>query len=401
MIYPVAVILSLSATISALPQFTNPPRPSNTPATPNDTTTLPVGAEFQQPEEFRISSLNMHMMSEGTGIPGNPPWPDNKRFDTTLDFQVVVPNIDWNRTSTSPATYTHDCHWSWKNGSFPEKYLVKCKGGSPLGLDAIWFQMFEYTGLGPRRPDTGWNLRGDVVITANDPQEPSSYLTCLQGAPYDGLRCTIKGMMSVDNELIVTATYTTEPPRKRGLHTTPQSASWPTTSLAPSLSTTQTPQTSIENTATTSIGPTHSPNNNVLHAPPPPKANLQPNTFANLSTAAKAGIILGITIFFLSVFLILFEFGYLRRKRRERALQRAIEEVERGGGLEMRKRIVESNEMSESKENMVLESRVEIVVDDGGEESDGDGDSVWDTGMEDDDEMWRGRQAMSLPRREY
>lgn len=66
---------------------------------------------------------------------------------------------------------------------------------------------------------TGWNLRGEVVITANDPQEPSSYLTCLQGAPYDGLRCSIKGMMSVDNELIVTATYTTEPPRKRGLHT--------------------------------------------------------------------------------------------------------------------------------------------------------------------------------------
>ena len=67
--------------------------------------------------------------------------------------------------------------------------------------------------------------------------------------------------------------------------------------------------------------------------------------------------------------------------------------------MEMRKRV--GSERSESKENMVLESRVEIVVvDDDGDAEESDEDDAWDVGME-DDERWRGRQAMSLPRREY
>ena len=46
---------------------------------------------------------------------------------------------------------------------------------------------------------------GEVAITANDPKEPSSYLTCLLGAPFDGLRCKIGGMMSVRKDLIIEA----------------------------------------------------------------------------------------------------------------------------------------------------------------------------------------------------
>jgi len=46
---------------------------------------------------------------------------------------------------------------------------------------------------------------GETPITANDPHEPSSYLTCILGAPYDGLRCKINGMMSVHKELILEA----------------------------------------------------------------------------------------------------------------------------------------------------------------------------------------------------
>jgi hypothetical protein len=30
------------------------------------------------------------------------------------------------------------------------------------------------------------------AITANDPREDTSYLTCLEGPPMDGLRCSIK-----------------------------------------------------------------------------------------------------------------------------------------------------------------------------------------------------------------
>jgi hypothetical protein len=66
---------------------------------------------------------------------------------------------------------------------------------------------------------------------------------------------------------------------------------------------------------------------------------------------------------------------------------------------------------SESKENMVLESRVEILVDegDGSEEESSDGEDQWDAGTdgESDDDgnsrrgRARGRNGMSLPRREY
>lgn len=60
----------------------------------------------------------------------------------------------------------------------------------------------------------------------------------------------------------------------------------------------------------------------------------------------------------------------------------------------------------ESKENIVLESRVEILIVDEGEESDEGGwDGVWDEedeGVDIQDGGWgRGRMAMSLPRREY
>ena len=69
---------------------------------------------------------------------------------------------------------------------------------------------------------------------------------------------------------------------------------------------------------------------------------------------------------------------YLRRKRRQRSLERAVEEVERG-----------SNKGSE--ERIVLESRVSIIV----EVDDNEGDS------EDEEEIrGRGRNGMSLPRRE-
>jgi len=46
-------------------------------------------------------------------------------------------------------------------------------------------------------------LDGATAITANDPQEPSSYLTCLLGRPFDGLRCQIGSYMSVRKELVV------------------------------------------------------------------------------------------------------------------------------------------------------------------------------------------------------
>jgi hypothetical protein len=118
-----------------------------------------------------------------------------------------------------------------------------------------------------------------------------------------------------------------------------------------------------------------------------PRSDGQTDASLYLSAAAKAGIITAsIAVFLLVLFLIL-EYTYLGKKRRERALQRAVEEVERGTELK-------DTSHTGSKENMVLESRVEIVVD-GGDESDGDL-GEWGHGR-----RWeRGRSGMSLPRQE-
>jgi hypothetical protein len=89
-------------------------------------------------------------------------------------------------------------------------------------------------------------------------------------------------------------------------------------------------------------------------------------------------------------------------------LKRAVDEVERG--IEMRKDVGHgsASEGTESKENMVLESSVDIVIGDEGEESERDVVDAWDgwnaTGYgdeEEEEEGERGRKGMSLPRREY
>lgn len=50
-----------------------------------------------------------------------------------------------------------------------------------------------------------WIFAGEVAITANEPSQPTSYLTCLLGPPFDGLRCKLNGIMSNRKDLIIVA----------------------------------------------------------------------------------------------------------------------------------------------------------------------------------------------------
>ncbi|KAH6845884.1 hypothetical protein BKA58DRAFT_295559, partial [Alternaria rosae] len=132
-----------------------------------------------------------------------------------------------------------------------------------------------------------------------------------------------------------------------------------------------------------------------------------PRVSSQLSTPVKAGIITASIVIFLVMLLLVLEHTYLRRKSYERALKRAIVEVERGTEL---KRMTES----ESKEILVLESGVENIVDNEGQDSmseSWDGEGPWDAGTVDEDDAgdlseWGrrrrreiGRNGMSLPRR--
>jgi hypothetical protein len=134
-----------------------------------------------------------------------------------------------------------------------------------------------------------------------------------------------------------------------------------------------------------------------LTAPP---ANTSQSTHG-LTAGASIGIGFGVAVFILTIGILACGVPYIRNRRRIRALQRAVEEVERG--IEMHKDVSHGNNV-ESKENMVLESRVEIVVDDDEESERGAVDrwDGWDASWEDEnDEMERGRKGMSLPRRDY
>ncbi|KAF2005228.1 hypothetical protein P154DRAFT_518759 [Amniculicola lignicola CBS 123094] len=107
----------------------------------------------------------------------------------------------------------------------------------------------------------------------------------------------------------------------------------------------------------------------------PPAPTAKPTT--SLKHEAKIGIGVSIGVFVSAlVFVAILDACVLRRRRRERAMQNAVEEVERGGAT-----------FKESRERIVLESRVSIVFD--------------ETEPEDEEDDDGGRNGMSLPRRVY
>ncbi|KAG9185662.1 hypothetical protein G6011_06993 [Alternaria panax] len=170
-------------------------------------------------ETWQVPRLNMHMMSIGTGIPGNPPWAEDSKFDSTIDFDVLTCIPDASLMTTSSVR----------------------------------------------------TIASVASIISNPGVFPG--------------------------------------------HLSPEKVSY----MPPALS-------------------THSP---------------RPST--QLSTPAKAGIIAASVVVFFLLLLLVLEYTYLRRKRQDRALEQAIDEVERGTELK-------DATATESKEHMVLESRVEIVV---------------------------------------
>ncbi|KAF2622606.1 hypothetical protein BU25DRAFT_494925 [Macroventuria anomochaeta] len=156
-------------------------------------------------------------------------------------------------------------------------------------------------------------------------------------------------------------------PRLTKRTSTPQPSLIVDTSSAPSPSTTPTsPSTSNENTiqATTTFTPA---------VPVAPSAPSPPPAASRLSPAAIVGLCIGIGVVVLIAYGVL-EACVLRKRRRERALRRAVEEVEWG-----------SVRSVESREDVVMERKGDVVV---GEEE------VWE--VEDD---MGGRKGMSLPRR--
>jgi hypothetical protein len=83
---------------------------------------------------------------------------------------------------------------------------------------------------------------------------------------------------------------------------------------------------------------------------------------------------------------------WIRRRRRQRAMQRAVEEVEKGGMGEAEE--VGDAVVKNDGEMMVLESRISIIVVDDGDDESYEGD------VEEVEEDERGRHGVSSKRRD-
>ncbi|KAJ4991102.1 hypothetical protein SVAN01_03452 [Stagonosporopsis vannaccii] len=161
-------------------------------------------------EAWSIPSMELHMMTRLSGLPGDGEWPESTKYPSTIDFNIKMPD-----------NHILHCYNSFANGTLPDD-LAACSGEG----SGVRFRMTEYTALGPRRKELSFVLEffkverrggeqnittGEVAITANDSKEPTSYLTCLLGAPFDGLRCKLHGLMSTHRELEVVAGISSEP----------------------------------------------------------------------------------------------------------------------------------------------------------------------------------------------
>ncbi|KAH7090560.1 hypothetical protein FB567DRAFT_626519 [Paraphoma chrysanthemicola] len=167
-------------------------------------------------ERWLIPRMDLHFMTRDSGLPGGQ-WPPSALFDTTIFLGLILP---WNHTvPQSTSTFTTTCTASWPNGTFPSAHTeFPCT--SPTHRENITFSLSPYTGLGERKPELSFSLHvvsyidydegvvsvtyfGGVDVTANQPSEETSWLTCLLGRPLDGMRCRLNGVASKRGQLDV------------------------------------------------------------------------------------------------------------------------------------------------------------------------------------------------------
>ncbi|KAG9198320.1 hypothetical protein G6514_010290, partial [Epicoccum nigrum] len=109
-------------------------------ALPAPTLLLPPRAPAN--ETWNIPSMQLHMMSRLSGLPGDGAWPSAYSFPSTVDFTVTMPGQN--------AT----CHTSFANGTLPADPAA-CSGDG----NGVRFRMLPYTASGSRRPETSFVLQ--------------------------------------------------------------------------------------------------------------------------------------------------------------------------------------------------------------------------------------------------
>lgn len=94
-------------------------------------------------EQWSIPSMDLHMMTKHSGIPGGA-WPEGSQYPSTIDFELHMPG------------QIARCHTEFPNGTLPDPNdLPPCETEG----DAVRFTMEDYTGLGVRRRELSFVLR--------------------------------------------------------------------------------------------------------------------------------------------------------------------------------------------------------------------------------------------------
>ncbi|KAF1997906.1 hypothetical protein P154DRAFT_524446 [Amniculicola lignicola CBS 123094] len=151
-------------------------------------TTLDSRTDTTPSESWLVPTLNVHFR-------GNPPPKYNvSQFNSTIGFSIKIsgekircgvsfeeknPPQGWNACDMDLGV---EFELGPTEEAFDETHFVL--GVKQLAIDGDFDE-----------------LKGAQVITANNPGRGDSYLTCLGGAPLDGIRCKLGGMLSVRKEL--------------------------------------------------------------------------------------------------------------------------------------------------------------------------------------------------------
>ncbi|KAL5117875.1 hypothetical protein ACEQ8H_004193 [Pleosporales sp. CAS-2024a] len=139
--------------------------------------------------------MKVHFMGRDTGIPGNT-WPDSAKFNTTLDFTLDLPDsqvqcsANWTYQAISTAV------WSCTDNTITFQLSPTPDGAL---ADAQWTLTITETAAGDIRHIAS------KVIENNSPGTPDSYLSCMGGPPYDGIRCSLNGWAGQPGPIVLTA----------------------------------------------------------------------------------------------------------------------------------------------------------------------------------------------------
>ncbi|KAF2258258.1 hypothetical protein CC78DRAFT_587365 [Lojkania enalia] len=168
---------------------------------------------------WKISDLNLHFMTEYTGLPNNV-WPDGMKFPSSIVFGINMLDANYTCTTTWPKgllpNSTAVCAEKEKEKS-RKKRQERVDSTMSSGRYAVEFGMRQryeapeyrpemHFVLGVRRTKStvgGEMARRDVWYGETVVSALEQDISCTLGAPFDGMRCKSIRAEEIEAEMVV------------------------------------------------------------------------------------------------------------------------------------------------------------------------------------------------------